>query len=460
MRPSAGGYRPIMCFSRVDLPQPEPPRMTKTSPRRTSKATCSKIVRPSKRAARSSTRITVSASGSATAVTSPAGRTARRRRRRAPRWTRCRPPPRAVAASPTARGPRPAPSPARQPIRPMARPKTAALPQPAQQVPQAQRVLQLPGDPAGRSRASSITAPMPSRPARSISSASTGITSIAASSRGSTSQAIGSMPMMRSASTSSFTVMVPSSAAIGRAGAPGEDHRRHQRPELAQQRDADQVRDEDLGAEPAHRDGGLEGQDHPDQEAEQHGQPEGAQPGLVQVPHHLAEAQPPGPAGDADPGDQRFAEEGDLVEHPVAAPQRRLAEAAEEGQRRGPAAARGAPAPRRVRSSTARTGPRRQPLPPRRSARLALQPQQQHGAGGIEPGDRVEIEGERPGAPGAPGRLRPEPRRPAGIERAAENEAEAVTGGALRPRLQFRRRLAGRVSCHRRTKYTHGPAVA
>ena len=62
-----------MCFSSVDLPQPEPPRMTKTSPRRTSKPTCSKIVRPSKRAARSSTRITVSASAATVAVTSPAG---------------------------------------------------------------------------------------------------------------------------------------------------------------------------------------------------------------------------------------------------------------------------------------------------------------------------------------------------------------------------------------------------
>jgi hypothetical protein len=58
-----------------------------------------------------------------------------------------------------------------------------------------------------------ITPAIPISPARSSSSASTGITSSAASTRGSTSQAIGSMPMMRSASTSSFTVMVPSSAA-------------------------------------------------------------------------------------------------------------------------------------------------------------------------------------------------------------------------------------------------------
>ena len=54
---------------------------------------------------------------------------------------------------------------------------------------------------------------MPSSPDRSISSASTGITRMAASTRGSTSQAIGSMPMMRSASTSSFTRIVPNSAA-------------------------------------------------------------------------------------------------------------------------------------------------------------------------------------------------------------------------------------------------------
>ena len=54
---------------------------------------------------------------------------------------------------------------------------------------------------------------MPTSPDRSISKASTGIASVAASTRGSTSQAIGSMPMMRSASTSSFTRMVPISAA-------------------------------------------------------------------------------------------------------------------------------------------------------------------------------------------------------------------------------------------------------
>ena len=46
-----------MCFISVDLPQPEPPRMTKTSPRATVEATCSKMVRLPKRCARSSTRI-------------------------------------------------------------------------------------------------------------------------------------------------------------------------------------------------------------------------------------------------------------------------------------------------------------------------------------------------------------------------------------------------------------------
>ena len=38
---SAAGRRPIMCFSSVLLPQPEPPRITNTSPRRTSKLTFS-----------------------------------------------------------------------------------------------------------------------------------------------------------------------------------------------------------------------------------------------------------------------------------------------------------------------------------------------------------------------------------------------------------------------------------
>ena len=45
--PEITGYRPIMCFSSVLLPQPDPPRITNTSPRRTSKLTFSRIVRPS-----------------------------------------------------------------------------------------------------------------------------------------------------------------------------------------------------------------------------------------------------------------------------------------------------------------------------------------------------------------------------------------------------------------------------
>ncbi len=39
--PACGSISPIMCFSSVLLPQPEPPRITNTSPRRTSKLTCS-----------------------------------------------------------------------------------------------------------------------------------------------------------------------------------------------------------------------------------------------------------------------------------------------------------------------------------------------------------------------------------------------------------------------------------
>src|SRR3990172_1667849 len=55
--PAAGRYRPIMCFSIVLLPLPEPPRITKTSPRFTSKETSSKMVRSPYFAVRCSTRM-------------------------------------------------------------------------------------------------------------------------------------------------------------------------------------------------------------------------------------------------------------------------------------------------------------------------------------------------------------------------------------------------------------------
>ena len=36
MSPAIGRYRPMMFFIRLDLPEPEPPRMTRISPRCTS----------------------------------------------------------------------------------------------------------------------------------------------------------------------------------------------------------------------------------------------------------------------------------------------------------------------------------------------------------------------------------------------------------------------------------------
>ena len=50
---------------------------------------------------------------------------------------------------------------------------------------------------------------------------------------------------------------------------PGEQDRRHQRTELAQHREPDQVGDEDLGAEALHRDRGLEREDHAEQERDE-----------------------------------------------------------------------------------------------------------------------------------------------------------------------------------------------
>ena len=52
MRPAVGGSRPIICFISVDLPQPEPPRMTNTSPGAPANDTSRKMVRVPNRWAR------------------------------------------------------------------------------------------------------------------------------------------------------------------------------------------------------------------------------------------------------------------------------------------------------------------------------------------------------------------------------------------------------------------------
>ena len=58
--PERGGNRPISSLSNVDLPQPDPPRITKTSPRRTSKETSWNSTREPKAIFTSRTRMTVS----------------------------------------------------------------------------------------------------------------------------------------------------------------------------------------------------------------------------------------------------------------------------------------------------------------------------------------------------------------------------------------------------------------
>ena len=322
-----------MCFSSVDLPQPEPPRMTNTSPRRTSKPTCSKIVRPSKRAARSSTRITVPASA-ATAVTSPAGGTAAAK---APSSTTMD-----TMPPTTARGRRIA---HRARAAPGAEPRAAAdqadgkpeerrLPQPAPEVPQPQRVLQLPGDAGGdvaerehhRAHAEQPGEVHQQRQHRHHQDRR----------QHPRQHQPGDRVDAHDAERVDLLVH-PHGAELGRegrAGAPGQHHRRHQRAELPQQRDADQVRDVVLaprtGAAPRRT-----------------GRPGSARSGSRAAPSARRRAAPPRPGAASPrrsaaaraggrapaPGHQRFAEEGDLVEHPVAAPERRAAEAAEPGQR-------------------------------------------------------------------------------------------------------------------------------
>ena len=128
----------------------------------------------------------------------------------------------------------------------------------------------------------------------------TGITSIAANIRGSTSMVIGSSPIVFRASSSSFTFMVPISAANADPGPAREDHRRQQRPELAHQADRHQVGNEDIGTEAPHRHRRLKRQDHPDQKPQHHQQWQRAQPGGVDIPQQVRQPQHAMPRGQPD----------------------------------------------------------------------------------------------------------------------------------------------------------------
>ena len=108
----------------------------------------------------------------------------------------------------------------------------------------------------------------PSRPA-SQNRVSSGVISRAAMIRGVTRKRTGSRPIVVSASTSWLTRHRADLGGERRAGAAGEQDRRHQRTELAHHRETDQVRDEDLGAETLHRHGRLEREDQPEQERDQ-----------------------------------------------------------------------------------------------------------------------------------------------------------------------------------------------
>jgi hypothetical protein len=82
-----------------------------------------------------------------------------------------------------------------------------------------------------------------------------------------------------------LTRIVPISAANAAPGAAGEQDRGHQRAELAQHRKADQVGDEDLGAEALHRHRRLEREDQPKQERDQRDDRQAVDPhALADVP--------------------------------------------------------------------------------------------------------------------------------------------------------------------------------
>ena len=196
----------------------------------------------------------------------------------------------AVADRPTARGPTPVPRPARQPIAATAEPKQTALNSPPYRSPALTqfctcRAIVTSGKPKPR-----ITVAMPSRPARSSTRVITGITSIAAIIRGSTSMVIGSSPIVIRASISSFTFMVPISAAKAEPVRPARITAASSGPKFAQQADRDQVGDEDVGAEPPHRHRRLERQDQADQIAEQQHQRQRAHAGLIDVAQQVGHA--------------------------------------------------------------------------------------------------------------------------------------------------------------------------
>ena len=87
--------------------------------------------------------------------------------------------------------------------------------------------------------------------------------------RGSTRNSIGEMPIVVSASISSFTCIVPSWAAKAAPVRPGHDDGRHHGAHLPRHGDAHQVGDVDLGAELPELHGADEGQDQSDQKADQ-----------------------------------------------------------------------------------------------------------------------------------------------------------------------------------------------
>ena len=105
-----------------------------------------------------------------------------------------------------------------------------------------------------------VSAP-PRMPMMSANSVSSGTISTAARMRVTTRKRTGSRPIVVSAFSSSLTFIVPISAANAAPERPASRIAVISGPELAQDRQADQIGDEQLGAELAHRHRRLERED-------------------------------------------------------------------------------------------------------------------------------------------------------------------------------------------------------
>ncbi len=140
--------------------------------------------------------------------------------------------------------------------------------------------------------------------------ASSGMEITSAMMRGMTSHSIGLSPIVRMASTSWFTCMVPIWAVKALPERPATMMAVSSTPELAEHADADGLHGEGLGAELLELLDALVGDDDADQEAQHAHDHQRADPHLVHLAHHGVEAEALGLQAGLDEDHEDLAEEG------------------------------------------------------------------------------------------------------------------------------------------------------